>query len=71
MENLTIPQVLNITVQLLRGIMVPAEQGESIGVPVARSIRNLTECINAINKEAEAAKAKEAEENTDDDTEKE
>ena len=71
MENLTIPQVLEITVEQLKRIMVPAEYSESIGVPVARSIRNLTECINAINRQAEAAKAEETEENTDEDTEKE
>ena len=68
MENMTIPQVLEITVEQLKKIMVPAEYSESIGVPVARSIRNLTECINAINRQVEAAKAKETEEaaeNTD------
>ena len=68
MENMTIPQVLEITVEQLKKIMVPAEYSESIGVQVARSIRNLTECINAINRQVEAAKAKETEEaaeNTD------
>lgn len=57
-ESMTIQQVLSITVNLLKGIMVPAEHGESIGVPVARSIRNLNECINAIQK-IEAAKDEE------------
>lgn len=57
-ESMTIQQVLSITVNLLKGIMVPAEFCESIGVPVARSIRNLNECINAIQK-IEAAKEEE------------
>lgn len=48
-EKFTLKQVLMMTCDMLRGIgSVPVEEAERIGVPVARAIRNLEECIRAM-----------------------
>lgn len=61
-QTLTVEQVLNLTANDLRRINVPVELCESIGVPVANSIRNLQACVNAL----EIAKAEqEAKEDID------
>lgn len=71
-ESMTIQQALSITVELLKGIMVPAEYAESIGLPISRSIGNLKECINAIDSQIEAMMKEQKEESrkeTDDERE--
>lgn len=58
-SEMTIRDVLSVTVNLLKGVMIPAEYAESIGVPVSRSISNLNECINVIKQIEEKMEEKE------------
>lgn len=46
--KLTVEEVLKLTVEQLRAVVVPVEQTESIGLPVMHAIRNLNECIRAM-----------------------
>ena len=48
-EQLTIREVLEITVRNLKCISVPVELTESIGQIVLGSIRNLEACIKAMD----------------------
>lgn len=50
-ERLSIEQVLEITVNLLSGISIPASLVESVGVPISRGIGNLKACLTAIERE--------------------
>ena len=47
MEQMTVEQAIELTINMLRGIMVPAEYAEQIGIPVQRSILNLKEVMVA------------------------
>ena len=47
-KRITIAEVLRITVSTLQNINIPAALIEQIGMPIAGSIRNLQECLNAI-----------------------
>ena len=69
-EKYTAEEIIGFTLNLLCGIMVPAEHAASIGVPIAQAIGNLRVLKDGCEKEraerekAEAAKAaKEAENN--------
>ena len=46
--KMTVEDVLKMTVEQLRAVVVPVEQTESIGHPVIHAIRNLNECIRAM-----------------------
>ena len=51
-ERFTIKQVLIITMDMLRNIgTVPLDEVEHIGMPLLSAIRNLEECIKAINED--------------------
>lgn len=54
-KTMTVADVLKVTVEMLSGVMVPAGLSEQIGVPIQHSIRNLQECVRAIEM-AETAK---------------
>ena len=58
-QKLTVNEVLKLTVDQLRAISIPAELTESIGLPVLRAIRNLTECIRAMEEAGKAGKEQE------------
>lgn len=53
---MTVRDVLAVAADQLRGITVPAELVESIGIPVAMALANLKMCIEGIDKAAEEAK---------------
>ena len=60
METMTVKEVLDETKKMMGNIAVPMNLIEQIGVPLARCINNITQCIDAMDK-AE----KKAEENTE------
>lgn len=47
-EQLTIKQVLLANIQNLSMIRVPAGMINEIGIPISRTIHDLTACVNAI-----------------------
>ena len=49
--KLTVREVLEITVNNLQGIMLPVELSETAGQTILGSIRNLTACINAMDRQ--------------------
>lgn len=57
MENqeFTYEQVVGFTLNILCGIMLPAEFAESIGVPIAKAIGNLRAMKNQFEKDRIAA----------------
>ncbi len=66
MENqMTIDQVLKITVETLEGLKVPVSMIDEIGIPVARAIGNIRMCIEAVEASRAGAKREEAEEQKD------
>lgn len=48
-QQLTVREVLEITIQNLKGITLPVELCDSVGQAILGSIRNLTACINAMD----------------------
>lgn len=67
-ERFTIKQVLIITLDMLRSIgSVPLDEVEHIGIPLNTAIRNIDECIKAIQRdEARAAEAVQKEQEGED-----
>lgn len=66
MENqMTIDQVLKITVETLEGVKVPVKLMDDIGIPVARAISNIRMCIQAVEASRAEAESKQAEEQED------
>lgn len=58
MDNpMSIRQALDITRTLLKGIMIPVELIEQVGMPVATAVANLTACIESIDKAEQDEKA--------------
>jgi hypothetical protein len=55
-ETMTIRQVLEITAQNLRGIMLPVEMMETAGQVLVGSIRNLEACMHAMDEAERGAK---------------
>jgi len=53
---MTVRDVLAVAVEQLRGITVPVDLVESIGIPVATAVANLKMCIEGIDKAAEEEK---------------
>ena len=49
MENqMTIDQVLRITINEMEGLKVPVGLMDEIGIPIARAISNIRLCIQAV-----------------------
>lgn len=46
-EQLTVNQVIGITIDLLGNIAVPRNLNEQIGIPIDRAISNLRVCLEA------------------------
>lgn len=66
MENqMTIDQVLKITVETLEGLKVPVSLIDEISIPVARAIGNIRMCIKAVEASRAEAESKQAEEQED------
>ena len=55
-ETMTIKEVLSITVQNLRGIMLPVELMETAGQAIVGSVKNLEACISAMEEAERGAK---------------
>ena len=58
---MTIDQVLEVTVEILNGIMIPVGLMEKVGVPISHAVGNLQLCVEEIRKES-APKEEEADE---------
>lgn len=52
-NTMTLEDVIRITANNLRGIQIPVELSESIGIPILRSIGNLQMCLDAMEKKEE------------------
>lgn len=52
MEKLTIEEVLKITINGLKEIEIPVTMVEKIGIPVARAMQNLEQCVIAIERDS-------------------
>lgn len=66
MENqMTIDQVLKITVETLEGLKVPVSMIDEISIPVARAIGNIRMCIKAVEASRAEAESEQAEEQED------
>lgn len=61
-KQMSVEEVLQLTINNLKGIQVPVELSESIGIPILRNINNIQLCINAFHEQREQ---KEQEEKTD------
>lgn len=48
-EQLTVKEVLEITIRNLEAIQIPVGLTDSVGIPIARNINNLRECIKAMD----------------------
>lgn len=48
-EQLTVREVLEITINNLKGITIPIELCDTVGQAILGSIRNLTACISAMD----------------------
>ena len=59
METMTVKDALIETKKMLENIQVPMSMIEQIGIPLARGISNISQCIEAMNK-AEAEKEQES-----------
>lgn len=65
MEQMTVKEVIRITMNQLLGISVPRSLNEQIGVPIDRAIGNLQACLNAIDKAEEEKKEEQPDGDTD------
>ena len=61
-QQLTVEQVIEITINNLMVIRVPVMMAEEIGVPIQKNIGNLRQCLTAL-KAARDGKTEEAEAN--------
>ena len=61
-QQMTIKQVLEITVSSLGNIAVPRALNQQIGLPIDQAIANLQLCIDALEKNETEAKNKEEQE---------
>lgn len=59
--NLTIKDVVEMTVNELSDLSVPVGMIESIGIPISRAIRNLNACLDAMEKQEPPAEESEKE----------
>ncbi len=60
-QQLTVEQVIEITINNLMVIRVPAMMAEEIGVPIQKNIGNLRQCLTALKAAREAKAEEEAE----------
>ena len=58
-KQMTVLEVLEITVRDLGGINIPVGMIQQVGMPIGQAIGNLNECIRAL-REAEQAEQQEA-----------
>ena len=65
MEKLTVKQVLEITIQNLESIMVPAGLTEQIAIPIAQNANNLRECIKSLESSGVMTKHQDTAEETE------
>lgn len=61
-KQMSVEEVLQLTINNLKGIQVPVELSESIGIPILRNINNIQLCLNAFHEQKEQ---NEQEEHTD------
>lgn len=52
-QKYTIEEVLKATAQMLNSLSIPVSFIESLGVPIAKAVNNLEQCIIAINMDRE------------------
>ena len=52
-EQIGIMECLNMTVELLKGIMVPVAYAQEISRPLDQAVRQLTACIDALKEPEE------------------
>lgn len=61
-QTMTIKEVLTLTIQQLKGIMIPVELSDSVGMKVKDAMNNIGACIQAMETaQAEHEQRKEAE----------
>lgn len=53
MEQMTVEQVIDITIGILEGISLPVGMIEQVGIPVSRAVSNLKQCAEAMNRARE------------------
>lgn len=61
-EKYTVKEVIEITIDLLKGIRFTAEQIDEIGNPIRNAISNLYMCVNAMAQKPEQESQPEPEE---------
>lgn len=61
-EKYTVKEVIEITIDLLKGIRFTAEQIDDIGNPIRNAISNLYLCVNAMAQKQEQESQPEMEE---------
>ena len=57
-RKFTVPEVLEMTVNLLQSIALPVTLSETAGAAICGSIRNLNACIAVMKKEMKAEEEK-------------
>ena len=53
-NEMTIEQVLNITIGILNDITIPISAVETVGTPIMNAVSNIKLCVQAIEKNKEA-----------------
>ena len=59
-KQMSVEEVLQLTINNLKGIQVPVELSESIGVPILRNINNIQLCLNAFHEQKEQKEQEES-----------
>lgn len=59
-ESYSVEQVIEFTLNILNGIMVPAKMAETVGLPIAQAIGNL-EAVKQVMANAKPERQKEVE----------
>lgn len=57
MEQMKVVNILEITINNLNNIRVPAALLEEIGIPIVQNVNNLYECVNALKAEGDENKS--------------
>ena len=52
-KQMSVEEVLQLTINNLKGIQVPVELSESVGIPILRNINNIQLCLNAFHEQRE------------------
>ena len=61
-RNYTVEEVIGATINMLTGIMIPAELAEEIGIPVKYAIKNLRAVMTAIQQDQKKPEAEKPDE---------